>query len=128
MKKKFLISLLIVILLSVIFTNNINAASSLDDIIGGSQNFITQGDEASNGTDYTEFNNVLVVVFNTFLTIGTVFAAITLAIMGIMFMMSPLEEKAKIKESLTPFVIGCFVMFGAFTIWKVVINIASLVE
>ena len=35
MKKKFLISLLIINFLSIIFINNIMAASSLDDIIGG---------------------------------------------------------------------------------------------
>ena len=128
MGKKFLISLLIINFLSIIFINNIMAASSLDDIIGGAGNFITQGDKGSEGTDYTGFNNTLVIVFNTFLTIGTILAAIVLAIMGIMFMMSPIEEKAKIKESLIPFVIGCCVIFGAFTIWKVVINIASLME
>lgn len=43
-------------------------------------------------------------------------------------MMSPIEEKAEIKESMMPFVIGCFVMFGAYGLWKVVVNLLLLTE
>lgn len=128
MKKKFLISLLIISLLSVIFINNIKAVSTLDDMISGAKDFIEQGNSGSNGTDYAGFNDSLVVIFNAFLTIGTIVATIVLAIMGILFMTSTSEEKAKIKESLMPFVIGCIVMFGAFTIWKVVVNMGALLE
>ena len=33
------------------------------------------------------------------------------------------EDKAKIKESMTPWVIGIFVAFGAYGIWSITMNI-----
>jgi hypothetical protein len=44
-------------------------------------------------------------------------------ILGIQFIVSATEGKAKIKEKLIPYCIGCIVVFGAFGIWKLVINI-----
>lgn len=44
-------------------------------------------------------------------------------IIGIQFMVASAEDKAKVKEALVPYVIGCVVIFGAFTIWSVVVNI-----
>lgn len=44
-------------------------------------------------------------------------------IIGIQFMVASAEDKAKVKEALVPYVIGCIVIFGAFTIWSTVVNI-----
>lgn len=127
MKKKFLISLLIIGFLSIFFINNeIKAVDTLDDMISGAKDFLVQGDSNAGGTDYSGFNESLTVIFNTFLTIGTIVATIVIAIMGILFMTAASEDKAKIKESLMPFIIGCIVMFGAFTIWKIVVNMGAL--
>ena len=129
MKKKFLISLLIISLLGIIcINNNARAATNLDGMINGAQSFLEKGNAASAGTDYSGFSDSLGVIFNTFLTIGIILAAIVLAIMGILFMTATSEDKAKIKESLMPFVIGCIVIFGAFTIWKIVVNMGALLE
>ena len=38
-------------------------------------------------------------------------------------MISSVEEQAKIKELLVPYVAGCIVIFGAFGIWKLAVNI-----
>ena len=59
------------------------------------------------------------------MTIGVFVAFIMIAIMGIKFMMQSTEEKAQIKESLMPFLIGLIVTFGAFSIWKIAISILS---
>ena len=37
--------------------------------------------------------------------------------------MGSIEEKAEIKTMLIPYIIGCVVVFGAFTIWKIVVDI-----
>ena len=42
-------------------------------------------------------------------------------------MIGSIEEKAQVKESLIPFVIGCVVVFGAFGIWKMVTELVSMV-
>lgn len=36
-------------------------------------------------------------------------------------MMASAEDKAKVKESLLPFVVGCVVVFGSFGIWKLLV-------
>ena len=38
-------------------------------------------------------------------------------------MVGSMDEKAKVKESLIPFVIGCVIIFGAFGIWKLIATI-----
>ena len=38
-----------------------------------------------------------------------------------------IEEKAEIKTMLIPYIIGCVVVFGAFTIWKIVVDILQSV-
>ena len=40
-------------------------------------------------------------------------------------MLGSIEEKANIKESLIPFVIGCIVVFGAFGIWRIFVSLGS---
>ena len=50
-------------------------------------------------------------------------AVVVAAYLGIKFITSSVEEQAKVKESLIPFVVGCVVIFGAFGIWKLVTNL-----
>lgn len=38
-------------------------------------------------------------------------------------MTGSVEQKAKVKDSLVPYVAGCIVIFGAFGIWKMVLTI-----
>lgn len=38
-------------------------------------------------------------------------------------MVGSVEQKAKVKDSLLPYIIGCIVIFGAFGIWKLVLTI-----
>ena len=43
--------------------------------------------------------------------------------LGIQFMVGSVDQKAKVKDSLIPYIVGCFVIFGAFGIWKIVLTI-----
>ena len=45
------------------------------------------------------------------------------AILGIQFITGSVEQKAKVKDSLIPFIVGCVAIFGAFGIWKLVITL-----
>ena len=44
---------------------------------------------------------------------------------GIKLIKEAVEEKAKIKELMVPYIVGCIVMFSAFTIWKIVVTIGN---
>jgi len=61
-------------------------------------------------------------VYNILLTIGIGLSVLVGAMLGIKYMISSVEEQAKIKETLIPYVLGCFVVFGAFGIWKIIIE------
>ena len=45
--------------------------------------------------------------------VGTFIAVGVLMVIGIRYMMGSLEEKAAYKKSMMPYVIGCFILFGA---------------
>jgi hypothetical protein len=46
-------------------------------------------------------------------------------VLGIKFMLGSIEEKAKIKEVLIPYILGCVVVFGAYGIWRLVITLGD---
>ncbi len=56
------------------------------------------------------------------LTVGIVIAVIIGGILGIKFMTGAAEEKADVKQLLIPYIVGCIVVFGAITIWSIVVN------
>lgn len=46
-------------------------------------------------------------------------------VIGIQFMVASAEDKAKVKEALVPYIVGCIVIFGAFTIWSIAVNMGQ---
>ena len=64
-------------------------------------------------------------IFSILLAIGTVLTVIVGGILGIQFMFASIEDKAKIKEALIPYIVGCVVIFGADIIWFLVVNVLN---
>lgn len=62
---------------------------------------------------------------STLIIIGIVVAMIVITALGIKFMLGSVEEKAKVKETLIPFTIGCIIIFGAYIIWSLVMQLAT---
>lgn len=102
----------------------IEASKDLDigNVVRGAQDFLDEGEEMVADEAMQVFSSSLV---NLFMAAGTVIAVIVISILGIKYMMGSVEEKAEIKETLIPFIAGCVVIFGAFTIWKIAIIIGS---
>ena len=59
------------------------------------------------------------------LGVGIAAAIIIGVILGIQFITSGVEGQAKIKEKFLPYVIGCVVIFGAFGIWKIAVDLVQ---
>lgn len=103
---------------------NKSSADDTDDWVGAAQNFI----EAGGGTatvNNAELRNASNSIYNLLSSIGMIVSVIVGIILGITFMMASADDKAKVKEALVPYIIGCVVVFGAFGIWKIVINTFS---
>lgn len=107
---------------------NMSATHTPDEIISEAQGFINKGNSGQstvNGTNLKEGSNTL---YNTLLTIGIVTAVLVGVYLGAKFIMASAEDKAKVKESLIPYFAGCIVIFGAFIIWRLAINLLSTID
>jgi len=58
-------------------------------------------------------------VIGTFLSVGV------LMVLGIRYMMGSLEERASYKKSMMPYIVGCFILFGASYIVPAIIEMTS---
>lgn len=99
-----------------IFPNK-SSASWVDDAI----NFLNAGGGTSTVND-VKLKEASNSIYNLLSSIGMIVCVIVGIILGITFMMASAEDKAKVKEALIPYIVGCIVVFGAFGIWKIVIN------
>lgn len=94
------------------------------DIFGIGDNFIKQGSDSQNSIiDEEQLRTDASSIFKILTTIGITLSVIIGGILGIKFMMASAEDKAQIKEMLIPYVIGCVVIYGAVTIWMIVVKI-----
>ena len=120
MKRKIFFIFIIFILM--ICSTHIVQATTISNIIQGADGFITNG-SSSDMIAGDKIKNLSDIIYNVLLILGTVIAVIVGSVLGIQFITGSVEQKAKVKDSLIPFVIGCVVIFGAFGIWKLVITI-----
>ena len=117
--KVCLITLLILCNLSV-YSTTCMADGSLDDVMNNGNSFLNAGSESSTMIDQNDLKSLSNFISGVLLIGVTV---ITGAILGLNFITQSIEEKAKVKESMVPWVIGIIVSFGAFTIWEVAVNL-----
>ncbi len=98
------------------------------NIFSSGRTFLTKGNNISDTINSTELEETSADIYNVLLAIGIMVAVIVAMILGIQFMVASADEKAKVKEALLPFIVGCIVVFGAFTIWKIAVNIGNDAE
>lgn len=96
---------------------------TVDDTMQGAQDFLKKGQDSK--INETELKKMSDFLFNLLLAIAMIVAVIIGMVIGIQFMVASVEEKAKVKESLVPYFVGCGVVFGAFGIWKLAVTILS---
>ena len=127
MKNTIIIKLLLILLtifsMALIGGQRVYATSWIQ----GADDFISDGESSSDSTaidtdDMQEMSNML---YNAFLIIGIIIAVIIGLVIGIKFMTGSVAEKAEVKKTLVPYIAGCIVIFGAFTIWRMVINLLN---
>ena len=124
------IKFLLILVCIIIFITNINnshvyAASILSNTISGGKGFIDSSSDAKNKIDETTLKDTSSDIYNTLLVISFFVVAIVGITLGIKFMMAGVEEKAQLKHSLIVFFIGATVAYGAFAIWKVMVEVLN---
>ena len=126
--KKFLFLISVVIIFIIMFNCNISYASDIGDIITGADTFVDTGkflDTGDSGLDTVALGDASDTIYKILMVLGIGIAVIVSVVLGIKFMIGSVEEKAQVKDALIPFVIGCIVIFGAFSIWGIVVKIGN---
>ena len=125
MKAKVIIKMAILMMFLVIFLScsySVNALT-LSEMEGKANNFIGKGAETS--IDYTKVTEEFVDLGQILTMVGVgVMVAVT-TYMGIKYLTAGPEAQAKLKVQLIGLVVSGVAIFGAFGIWKIVLNVAS---
>ena len=129
MKIKGKITIILIISMLILSLFNLNIAKAddvtVEDIKGGVSNFMQAGQGQNNPLNQEGLQNVSDVVYNVLLAVGIIAAVIVGLIIGIKYMMGSVAQKAETKELLAPYIVGCVIIFGAFAIWKIVVNLLN---
>ena len=120
-KIKILLTLIITILLLSSSYINVFASTPDSDFMGQGKNWLElakkEGKKDSRG-NWTGFNDLAGILWG----IGVFVVLICGTILGIKYMFSSLEERANIKESIKPYIIGTAIILGALSIWKFLVE------
>lgn len=92
--------------------------------VDGADDFLKSADK-NVIVDKSQLEEASNEIYNTLTSVGMIIAVIVGMILGITYMMAGAVDKAKVKESIMPYLLGCIVIFGAFGIWKLVINVMN---
>lgn len=99
--------------------------SEIGNIFSSADKFLDKGDSPGSVINQTQLRETSGFIYKLLLSIGIIVMFIVGTILGIQFMVASAEDKAKVKEALVPYIIGCFVIFGAFSIWSTAVNIGQ---
>lgn len=94
---------------------------TLGEIIDEGEKFINSANEESITDE--NLKNMSNSIYNILLVLGIVIAIIIGGVLGIKFITEGVEGKAEVQKALIPYVIGCIVIFGAFVIWKIIVDV-----
>lgn len=124
---KIVIKIALVTLISILLILNnplYSNALSFDEIMQGADNFLEEGTSGpAIKLEESELKGISQTVSNVLLAIAVGVTLISAVAMGINFTIQSVEDKAKVKESMIPWVIGIFVSFGAYGIWRITMGV-----
>ena len=123
---KIIIKVLILSIIFFIFLNIQNTVKA-GEFIENAEGFLrlpqdNQSDEVISEDGLVEISNSLLSIL---FPVGIVVSVVVTAILGAQFMWGSTENKAEVKQALVPWGVSIFVLFSAYAIWKVVVDILS---
>ena len=121
--KKLLINIMVIfIILFNLFIPNAYAGP-LQDIMNRAEGFVNNGENGGNVINNDALKEGSNTLYNVLLVIGIAVAFIWGIVLGIQFVTGSLGEKADVKKNLIVYVIGCIRIFGAFGIWRLLLQL-----
>lgn len=123
LKKVGIISIICII--AIIGMPNTTQALNLTDIEASAKRFIENDDYDKEMFNEENEKEAIDQIYYIALGIGIIAAFIVWMVLGIQFITSGVEGQAKVKAKLIPAAIGTFVVFGAYGIWRIVLNVMN---
>lgn len=126
--KKLLINIMVIfIILFNLFIPNAYAGP-LQDIMNRAEGFVNNGENGGNVINNDALKEGSNTLYNVLLVIGIAVAFIWGIVLGIQFITGRLGEKADVKKNLIVYLVGCVIIFGAFGIWKLLLQLLEPLE
>ena len=125
MRKIVIFICILSLFLIIVYPTNVYALS-IDEIFSGADEFLEKGGGQAGVTttiDDEVLGDTSDFLYNVLLGIGMIIAVIVGMVLGIKYMLATSEEKAEIKQTLPAYILACVIVFGAFAIWRLVVNI-----
>ena len=126
--KKIIFKILIILAILILLFSINTKVFAWSEIIQDGQSFINQADANKAKIDQNKLQELSGFLYNVLVSAGVVIAVIVATALGIKFVTGGAEGQAKVKEMLIPFVAGCIIVFGGFTIWKLALTIGNQIE
>ena len=124
--KKLLINIMVIfIILFNLFIPNAYAGP-LQDIMNRAEGFVNNGENGGNVINNDALKEGSNTLYNVLLVIGIAVAFIWGIVLGIQFITGSLGEKADVKKNLIVYLVGCVIIFGAFGIWRLLLQLLQL--
>lgn len=123
---KSLVCIIFIVILSSTFCLPVSRA--VGDIFSQGKGFLEAGKDVDKTLNMAELKDTSNYIYDVLLGIAIMVAIIVAMVLGIQFMAASADEKAKVKEAILPFAVGCIVVFGSFTIWKIAVNMGNDAE
>ena len=121
--KKILINIMVIfIILFNLFIPNAYAGP-LQDIMNRAEGFVNNGENGGNVINNDALKEGSNTLYNVLLVIGIAVAFIWGIVLGIQFVTGSLGEKADVKKNLIVYLVGCVIIFGAFGIWRLLLQL-----
>ncbi len=121
--KRMLVRIILFIALLLLFTNQILASEKWPDGVLNEANAI-----ANSNVDRSVENTVNIYMGNAAIItkiIAVTVAVIILIVLGMKYMIASPGEKADVKKSMVPYVIGAFIVFAAAEIVRIIISFSA---
>ena len=121
--KKLLINIMVIfIILFNLFIPNAYAGP-LQYIMNRAEGFVNNGENGGNVINNDALKEGSNTLYNVLLVIGIAVAFIWGIVLGIQFVTGSLGEKADVKKNLIVYLVGCVIIFGAFGIWRLLLQL-----
>ena len=120
--KKLLMMILIIITIFSLSSTTIYAG----DVVSKADEFLQDGQSVQSPIPESTMKTMSDMVYNILIVVAIVIAVIWGLVIGIQYITGSVSEKIKVKEGLIPYVVGCVVVFGSFTIWKIVVELYNI--